>query len=531
MRWAWLLLFPWVAIEVPAPPAIAPGGVVNAASLMPSTLAGGAIARGARIRIPGVRLGPDTAVRGAESDPPLELAGVSVRFAQAGQFTAGRLFLVSESRIEAWIPDTVPLGAVELTVARQGLVSDPYRLTLVDSNPGFFTEATAPAPLADRIRNPEAPPGGSITLFGTGIRGPALDVFVGGVATNATVAAEADCCRGVERVEIRVPAGAPMGCAVPLLSAAASGGTANAMAAAIHPPGQPCHDAVDWFRGAVEQAGNAGYVVLARIQLDSSFVARYQVDYGIASFSRQESGQRVFPPLPPLGTCTAFTDRVNLHALARQARTPEEWTTIPQKTPGSRRLDAGQEITIAGPAGIRTLAPDPRNRETYNAILGGAPPFSRRPPLPDFLKPGMYTVTAAGGSDVGEFSAALDVPRVLVWKNEGAIRRIVRAKGVTVEWKAARRDSAILILAADADRFSGDSAMCLCMAPAAEGRFSVPPLPLGNIPPTVEENEISASYLLLMEMPADPPVRIGARGLDAAFAAFVSAAAKVVVYR
>ena len=54
-----------------APPAIAPGGIVNAASRLPASLRGGAIARGARFTIPGVRLGPDLGVHGSESAPPV----------------------------------------------------------------------------------------------------------------------------------------------------------------------------------------------------------------------------------------------------------------------------------------------------------------------------------------------------------------------------------------------------------------------------------------------------------------------------
>jgi len=530
MRWVWLLFLSCFSADIPAPPAIVPGGVVNAASLMPATLPGGAVARGARIRIPGVRLGPDRLVRGSESDPPSGLAGVSVQFTQGDKSIAGGLLMVSESRIDAWVPETVPLGAVNLTISRHGLVSDPYRLNVVESDAGLFTAATAPGPLLARVRDLDGVPAGALTIFASGLEASTVDVFVGGKSVRANVDRVA-CCRGVEQIEVDVPGDAPQGCAVSVLARVPGGPASNVIAAAIHPAGLPCHDPVDWFRGAVEHATRAGYVVLARIQMDSGVVARAQMDYGIASFARPESGQRVFPPLPPMRTCTALTDRINLRALVRQARTPEEWTSIPEKASGSLRLDAGPGIAVAGEGGKRVLAPDPRRHESYNAILGGAPPFSRRPPVPDFLAPGRYTATAPGGADVGPFSVEVVVPRVVQWRNRGAISKIERSQGVTVEWRAAHRDSAILILAVNADRFSGDSAMCLCMAPASDGRFTLPPLMLSNLPPTSEENDISASYLVLVEMPAEPPVKIEARGLDAGFAAFVSASAKVVVYR
>src|ERR1019366_6648915 len=108
--------------DMPAPPAIAPGGVVNAASRLPASLRGGALAPGARFTIPGVRLGPDVGVRIAQGD----------RVVDAG------LLLVSATRIDGWMPLGAPLGDVQLTVTYQGRASEPYDLTLVRASVGFL---------------------------------------------------------------------------------------------------------------------------------------------------------------------------------------------------------------------------------------------------------------------------------------------------------------------------------------------------------------------------------------------------------
>src|ERR1019366_7119977 len=159
---------------------------------------------------------------------------------------------------------------------------------------------------------------------------------------------------------------------------------------AVHAPGQPCRDEVDWFRDSVEHAARAGFVVLARVSLDIRLVphsgSQFEFDYGVGSFGRQESGQRVFPPLPPPHTCTVFTARVNLRQIVGQTRSPAEWASIPQKTPGNRRLDA-------------------------------VPPFPPQPAKPLYLRAGAYTVSAPGGADIGPFSLKLDVPRAIEWKN------------------------------------------------------------------------------------------------------------------
>jgi hypothetical protein len=73
-------------------------------------------------------------------------------------------------------------------------------------------------------------------------------------------------------------------------------------------------------------------------------------------------------------------------------------------------------------------------------------------------------VSAAGGEDIGPFSVKLAVPRPVTWKNRARIGEVDRTARVTVEWKAVRKDDAMLIAAISADPITGDSALCLCMA-------------------------------------------------------------------
>jgi hypothetical protein len=101
---------------------------------------------------------------------------------------------------------------------------------------------------------------------------------------------------------------------------------------------------------------------------------------------------------------------------------------------------------------------------------------------------------------------------------------------VTVEWTEARRKDAVLIAAASSDHVTGDSALCVCLAYAKDRRFTIPPVSLGNLPPAGDDTPVPG-FLLLSELPLEPPVRIQAQGLDAAFATFLSADARVVRFR
>lgn len=502
--------------QIVAPPSIDEGGVWNAAGHVPPSLAGGALARGARFIITGVRLGPHAEVKAGESDPPASLAGVTVRIADAN----AALFSVSAERIEGWLPASTPLGTMPLQVTYEGRTSEPYDLTVVDSSFQFFSDQPV-----------STAPGETLTLRGSGLGGGELEVFVGGRPASGVHAAGPAPGKGIDLLSFQVPSDAPLGCAVPVMARGRAGGRlSNVIAIQVHPPGQPCSDSVDWFRETVERAANAGFVVLAHASIaifGDRQVGKYDFDYAIGSFGRQESGQRQFPPLPPPHTCTVFTERLNLRQWTSAGRSPSAWPSLPQKSPGNRRLDAGPSLTI----GPKELPRNPHTGDSYDVVLGGRVPFSHRQATPLFLSPGAYTVSAPGGADVGAFSVPLKVRSPLLWKNRRNIAAVDRAKGVTLEWKASHAQDAILVVAASSDHLSGDSAMCLCMVPAKDGRFTVPPLFLGNLPPNANRDNLGASYLGLLEMPVQPPARIQARGLDAAFAAFVSLSARPVAYK
>jgi hypothetical protein len=161
--------------------------------------------------------------------------------------------------------------------------------------------------------------------------------------------------------------------------------------------------------------------------------------------------------------------------------------------------------------------------------MGGFPPYTRNPPQPLFLRPGAYTIAAPGAADIGSFSLKLRVPRPILWTNRDAVAEIDRPAGVTLAWRAARKDSAVVIAAGSADPFSGDAAACICIAAARDGLFTIPAMALANLPATTEDGK-DFSYLLVSEVPAYPR-RIHARGLDGAFAAYLSVSIRQVRYK
>jgi hypothetical protein len=116
------------------------------------------------------------------------------------------------------------------------------------------------------------------------------------------------------------------------------------------------------------------------------------------------------------------------------------------------------------------------------------------------------------------------------WTNRDRLAEVQRSDGVRVEWKEASRKDAVLIAAGGSDAVTADSAMCMCLAQAKDRRFTIPPVSLGNLPPTGDGGPVPG-FLMLAEMPLEPPARIQARGLDAVFAISISADARTVKFR
>ena len=515
--------------EAQVPPAIDPGSVVNAASRMATSLPGGALARGARFSLTGVRLGSERGVKGDTSDPPETLDGVSVHIAQGQRDVPAGILFAGAGRIEGLIPRGAPLGPVRLTVIYNGRASEPYPLTLVDSGFGFFTPETAPEELPQARRPPAATPGETVALWGTGLGDAQPEIFLAGKNVAARSAPEA-CCEGVNRIEFQIPANAPAGCYVPV-QARAAGRSSNVVGISIHPVGKSCTDPFGWLEKGMQHATHAGFVVLGRVSVvpeSAPKAASFDFDYAAAAFGN-ENGQGLFAPLPPFGSCRVHSGRISVRRLLSDLRDPSSWGGSQPSSPGNR-LDAGPEISLTGLGGVKVLRAAGRQRSAYSGVVGGEIPLRQFPKTPLFFAPGPYHVMSSGGKDVGPFDVRVQAQRPIQWTNRARIARVQRAAGVTLEWKEASRDDAVLIAATSSDEISGQSSVCICLAYAKDRRFTIQPLSLGNLPPSVEDN-LEPSLLLISELPIEPPVSIQARGLDAAFASFVSVSARIVTFR
>jgi len=160
----------------------------------------------------------------------------------------------------------------------------------------------------------------------------------------------------------------------------------------------------------------------------------------------------------------------------------------------SRLLDAGTTLTLNGP-GIpnRAMTQTPANSRSYSTTLGpGLFPgvvIPGQPPPTASISAGNFTVTGAGGADIGAFTASLRVPAPIVWTNQASLATIIRSSGLTVNWTGGESSDVISILGSSGVRAGGtqadpifDTSTFICTARGDARTFNVPASILSQLP-------------------------------------------------
>ena len=452
------------ASRKPAPPYISPEGVINAASQMPSQLPGGAIARGSRFRILGVRLGPGQ---------------VSVRVRKGSAVVDAVPTYTSATRIDAILPASSPMGDVSLTVTYNGLTSAPFPIKVVESSFGIFTENGAGWGPAT-----EAPgaPGETIAIRGTGlgtVREPGI--VLGGRRVRRIRYAGPSRRAGEDEIRFQIPDDAP-GCYVPVQ--VRSGGVASNVATiAIAPKGKPCVATAPWLGDSP--------LVLIRSRMRSERFGDWAVDLVAARFGQSQSEELApFRMLPPTGGCTAYARTISWDDL-------NELIALRNLVPPD-----GGWLTVSGPEESKSVTKGPRGPFTYWRGLGGFSPGRGKAPEPLFLTPGDYTITGRGDPDIGSFRAQVTVPAPLEWTNQKQIDTIDRSKGVAVTCSGVGPSELVIVIASNMDQVTGATGICACVAPGNSGRFTIPREMLANVPPSTAEGGLPLNLLMLARIPA-----------------------------
>lgn len=495
-------------------PAIAQNGVVNQASQIPPTLAGGSLARGAAFRIRGIHFGPATVVslRKGRNSTPI------------------RVLTMSDRQIQAIVPETAPLGPASLVVTSGGSESKPFPVRIAASNPGIYSlnqRGWGPgrienlASLGKRTPNSTANParpGQRVAMRITGLsKGSGAPLVIGDAAVESGLP-RALSAPGEQEVSVLIPQKAPTGCYVPVYFRDSTGRPSNVVTMSIRSGTGSCEP------GPVPllDKPRIGIAVFSRSNMLNGAVST-TMDEAFAVFTAKDEGPPVSPLLllPPLGTCTFYTSSFQVDAIR-----PDSLGAVLISEIGGEGLAAGTELSAEQGKNNLTIPEIFTVQGFYHANLGSY----RGNPRKLLLEPGKFVFSSPGGTDVGAFRVAVESPERLEWANRGQIYRIDRTRALPLTWRKQAGDHVIIILATNVDQLTTATGTCLCTASSGATRFEIPAGMLANIPASSPVAGFPYDQIYISSIPARGGERLQAAGIGAGAVVVTYASGRFVQY-
>lgn len=468
------------------------------------------LAQGAIFLVYGSGLGPADIAFAPAAFESTSLSGTSVAVT-VGTTTVNALMLyTSANQVAALLPSNTPTGTATFTVTYNSQPSNALVQNVVASNVGIFsidTRGSGPgvvmypdyslvsASKTNACGGPSTPcgaanPGDTLILWATGM-GPVtgnelsgaglgqnmpnvpLTLWLGGVQAPVVYQGRSGCCIGEDQIVFKVPNNVPTGCAVPLVVqiGAATNTISNTTVMPVANGSRNCTPSnVALASVDVEQAVMAGPVTYSEISLIKNLNSSGngyldQAKFEFTKILTYNPGTQPFFMSwiddQPVGACIVFNN-LNSDTNSPKASTAD--------------LDGGSSFTVKGPNGSVPVTGTPGQ---FKATLSAAGTF---------LGLGAYTVTGAGGKDVGPFNATATFPATptLASPLYSSSLAVTRSSGMTVTWAGGGPNGNVEILVQSAtDNTYSTGATAQCTAPASAGTFTLPPyvllaLPAGN---------------------------------------------------
>ena len=483
----------------PSDPVIRADGIVNASGyqteLTPDCV----------FTVFGLGLGPAALVLAASTNYETSLGGTSITFTPdaGGAPINARIVYTVASQVAGLLPSTMAPGVYSVRAVYSGRTSAPRKVSVVARRFGIATQnssgnGTAQATIGN-VNNGlsltrftpgsiafggynwtqgPAHAGDTLVLWGTGGGAdPANDtggssgdqtsagnflVLVDGRTIKPAYAGASDGYPGLWQVNFTIPADFTPDCFASVVVSTGAG-LSNTVVIPVAAAGQTActdRDLTGATLAKLDSGGNvtagdftAGIVVPAQSPVQTEAVS--------GSFSRWTVAQWAARNLlrPAAGQCSVV-DR------------PYFPNDPAEDSAGS--LDAGARLTFSGP-GIAA------GTSLASSIAPNGPTYSYNPATGS-LTAGTYTLTGAGGSQVGPFTASVRMPGSFQVTNLGSLTAIDRTQALALNWTGSGLDSVIIRITSLGTGAPGRLVVASCSAAASAGTFSIPASVLGQLP-------------------------------------------------
>jgi uncharacterized protein (TIGR03437 family) len=425
------------------------------------------------------------------------------------------MYYTSDSQVAALLPSNTPPGRGSFTVTYNGQTSALMNHNIETNSVGIFSiDSSGQGPAivtypdyslvspikAANCGGPNttcgaANPGDVLIVWATGL-GPVsggsdssgaglgqnmpnvpLTLYLGGVQVPVSYQGRSGCCIGEDQIVFTVPNNVPTGCAVPLVAQIGTGQNtiSNTTVIPVASGSRSCTPANPAFAAIgsanIQQAVAAGPVTFGSIALShvlKNGSGPSYLDNGGFTFAKildyAPDSQPFFLSFIddlPLGTCLVYNN-------------PNGTSSNPIGDVAP--LDAGSSFTVKGPNGSVPVAGNPGKTKATLSASG------------TFITPGVYTITADGGKDVGPLNATLTIPAwpTLLTPQPSSNLTVTRANGMTFTWNPNGSNGHVEIQIGSAtDNTFNFGGLAYCNVPASAGTFTIPPyvmlaLPAGN---------------------------------------------------
>jgi uncharacterized protein (TIGR03437 family) len=476
---------------------------------------------------------------------PATSGGVKITFAPTagGAGTdAWLVYLYNQSgvnQLAAVLPSTVAAGNYNVTVTYNGTASAPFAATVVPRKLGLITadgSGTGLAVVQNFVSQSQldigrfttfsaggftfspSKPGQVLIAWATGMgavaggdntaspgfdftkNGVDVKVIVGGVTIAPLYAGRAPGLAGADQINFQLPANVPTGCIVSF-QVSVNNALSNPIFIAIAPDANSSACVQPGFTAAqLQQFDNGasrtiGAFSLSQFSIDEAQLGTVKLDSASGVFIRYTGFQ-----LAALSQNQAQQGLSSGSCNVTHSGSSSASQTIAVGAVAG--LDAGA-VTLNGPAGSgltnQAYTQDP-NTLFYSINLGTE--GVSVPGLPNLYKlvAGQYTVTGAGGRDVGKFNTSLTLgsPLTLLAALPNTVNR---SAGLTLNWTGGNPSDLVEIIGSSSTvtgtgtNASTDSWTFICTATAGAGTFTVPSSILTQLPAVAALSTTGAGFL------------------------------------
>jgi uncharacterized protein (TIGR03437 family) len=514
------------------------------------------VAQGSLFMITGCGLatpGSTAVLQDSTKGLPLTLNGASVSVTVNGVTTQAPIYYATPTQIAAVLPSTSPSGVATFSVQYNGQTSNSIASGVWETSFGFgsvYQTGSGPSIATDasyQLLTPthSASPGQVITFWGSGLGASPQDsdtvyttnphgisvplfplqVLIGNIPAPISYQGRSG-YPGLDQINVTVPAGVPPGCAVSVvainsnyqivsntvtLPVAAGGGSCTDPVLAISPQQLATLSAKSTVNVGVLaiEPGFPGVPNSSFPDMGAAMASFFSMPG--SSFGGWASGQYLMYPAqgavpPSMGFNLGLSQQVSLGSCVMGTGFENFYVPL------LPTLDAGA-VTVTGAGGVTALtemAVPPStgifgSEGEYLTALGQADGFGLTP------TGGTFTFNAAGGQDIGAFTATVNLPIQETFAGMqsfgGQSLVAVYEGGQTITWTGGTPGEFVTISG------TNQNASFTCNAVATDGRFTIPS---SVLVPMVTTHLSSAPGTLSMQVSTYPQI-ISAPGLDVGY--------------